>query len=165
MVGNWQRSGNTCPYCFCPLLWVMPQSHSGEFTIHPLNANQQYSLTGFREIWVCPFLGLPIPVCPIAYLRWDGEFDADGRAFTNKYRNTNKPEWDPMGKWVTVTGKLTSVDAKTQRATFSFDGRGPLGRVSGTREVDGRAMTYTDRATVGMVCGNGSLTLNARKVR
>ena len=66
---------------------------------------------------------------------------------------------------VTVTGKLTSVDAKTQRATFSFDGRGPLGRVSGTREVDGRAMTYTDRATVGMVCGNGSLTLNARKVR
>ena len=164
MVGNWKIEGRTCPSCFCPLIWVMPQFHTGEHTVHPLNANQQYSLTGFREIWVCPFLGLPIPCCPIAYLKMTGEFSADGTAFTSKYRNINKSEWDPMGKWSSLTGKLTSVDAKTQRATWSFDGRGPLGRISGTREVDGRAMTYTDRAKVGMVCGSGELTLTATKV-
>ena len=80
-------------------------------------------------------------------------------------RNTKKPEWDPMGKWVTLTRKLTSVDAKELRTTYSVTGSGPTGSIRGTRVVDGRAMTITDDLTAhALLCGTTSVKQLATKV-
>lgn len=166
MVGEWELLGTSCP-CFCPLLWQMPSTYKGRFVIHPANAQMQYPLTGRQELWVFPFLGLPCSFlhwCPIADLKMIGEYDVSGTASTVSIRNTNKPEWDPMGKYSTFTRKLTSVDAKNQTATFSMTLSSPFGKGAGMVEVDGRAMTITETYTADRFIGTSSVRVVSRKV-
>ena len=176
MVGQYRVDGSGCPGIFCPLIWQSPQTIQGQYTIQPLNAHQQYTLTGKTTHWVCPYLGLPcsvLHVCPIGSLTMSGEFSADGTTSHDRQRNpnANRSEGEPIGcpweisSWATtIERKLTSIDAKALRATFSIAGQGPLGKISGTREVDGRARTITDQYEGGLFIGRIKVSTVATKV-
>ena len=150
MVGNWKLRGYGYPSCFCPLIWQVPFTHTGQFTVQPLDTNGKHQVRGHFDHWVLPFLGLPcsaLHVCPIASMAIAGEYDASGMTSVGKSRNVNKSEsLDPLGGWTTVTRTLTSIDAANLKATYAISGSGPLGAFSGTRTVDAGAepMTYTD---------------------
>ncbi len=159
-VGNWRLRGYGYPACFCPFIWQVPFTHTGQFAIHPLDANGKYPVHGHFEHWVLPFLGLPcsaVHICPIASMVIAGENDASGMSSVGKSRNVNKSEsLDPMGGWTTVTRTLTSIDAATLKATYAVSGSGLMGgAISGTRTVDGGAepMTYTDEYKAPFIIG------------
>lgn len=176
MVGQYRVDGSGCPDIFCPLIWQSPLTIQGHYTIQPLNAHQQYTLTGKTTHWVCPYLGLPcsvLHVCSIGSLTMSDEFSADGMTSHGRQRNanTNKSESEPIGcpweisSWATtIERKLTSIDAKALRATFSIAGQGPLGEISGTREVDGHARTITDQYEGGLFIGRIKVSTVATKV-
>ena len=164
MVGNWKKRGSHWPCCFCPLIWQSPMTQTGSYTVHPLDANGKYTTVGQDDIWVMPFLGCPcsfLHICPIAALDIQGEMTADGTKGTARARNVSvKGEV----KITTINIELVKIDASALKATYSYTGSGPLGSVNGTREVDGRAMTMTDKYTHGAFIGRSSATIHYTKV-
>ena len=164
MVGKWEKRGSHTPSCFCPLLCMLPMTHTGTFTVHPLDANGNYTYSGDDLVWAFPFLGCPcsfLHICPIVSLLTQGEMSADGTKGTARARSVSvKGEV----KLTTLNLQLVKVDASALKATYRYTGSGPLGSVNGTREVDGRAMTMTDTYTHGAICGHASATMHYTKV-
>ena len=165
MVGNWEKRGSHWPCCFCPLLYLSPMTQIGEFTVRPLDLNGKYTHSGQDCLWVTPFLGCPcsfLHICPIAELGIQGEMSADGTNGTVLSRSVSvKGE----AKTTKMNIQLVKIDASALKATYSYTGSGPLGSVNGTREVDGRAMTMTDKYTHGaIICGDTSATMHYTKV-
>ena len=155
MVGNWKKRGTHWPCCFCPLIWLSPMTQIGSYTVHPLDANGKYTTVGQDDIWVMPFLGCPcsfLHICPIAALDIQGEMSADGTKGVIRNRNADNNN--------TVNHQLVKIDASALKATYSSSGSGIRGSITGTREVDGRAMTITDKYTH----GGGYATIHSTKV-
>mmetsp|Transcript_19344 Transcript_19344/g.39420 ORF Transcript_19344/g.39420 Transcript_19344/m.39420 type:complete len:223 (-) Transcript_19344:66-734(-) len=155
MVGKWEKRGSHTPSCFCPLLCMLPMTHTGTFTVHPLDANGNYTYSGDDLVWACPFLGCPcsfLHICPLASLATEGEMSADGTKGVIRNRNADNNN--------TVNHQLVKIDASALKATYSSSGSGRGGSITGTREVDGRAMTITDKYTH----GGGYATIHSTKV-
>ena len=77
---------------------------------------------------------------------------ADGTKGMSRNRNADGTN--------TVNHQLVKIDASALKATYSSSGSGKGGRITGTREVDGRAMTITDK----YAHGGGWATIHSTKV-
>ena len=144
LVGSWKWRGYSLPFCFCPLICLLPMTLKGSSVIGPLGANNTYPTETSGAIWICPFLGLPCSIfhiIPIATVKTQGEIDASGTTLTSRSRATNikGQSSSSVNTWT-----LTSVDAKERRATYSLSSsersRGSSS-MRGTRVIDGRATT------------------------
>ena len=171
LVGDWEFEGSRMPCCFCPLLYQVPGTWTGRLTVNPLNAEGQYSILGSCDLWIpfFPFCAIPMPnmpalhCCPLAALTIVGTVDGNGQAGQIRFRNTNKAEWEPMGKWATVDKRLSRIDAGS--ASYASNGAGPLGYLKGTTEIDGQGTSITHKYEAGGLLGPGWTTIKATKIR
>ena len=125
-VGYWKGSGFAAPCCRI----------DSSYTIHPLNANNQYVLEGAWCLYMCGW-------CPLAHFMHKGTRDASGQSLTDYSRNDMKDEHDPAGAKTELVGSLTRFDASKKTAAYDLRGTNPRGQVNGTCILDGKAMTET----------------------